>query len=296
MESYTRHTRRLLRGTTLAELLIATFIFGFLTMILLGIINFGTQTWKKVESRSSTEKDIRRALLDLSKTMRNTDVATFNCSGSYSKSINGKTFVVPWMAFKTAQAVELYDPEFVGFDGTTDTNRMQWTYFILYYAVPPTNDNCQGDTAAEKYCPHKILIKKFLAVSGTGTGGTDANITNKTYLSSSDVDPYLTQTESAKDVASGTEKAVDTTLGPSVSVVARNVLNFAPGFNDLKNSRSYGITASIPQVAFSLKCFKVLEYAKSGAIGTSDLASSLIPSTMSIQVDQKIIPANNYCP
>lgn|GEM_PF-1314335 len=289
------------RGTTLAELLIATVIFGFLTMILLGVINFGTRSWKTVESRSSAEKEVRRALLDLSRSLRNTDVRTFSY-GNYNNS--GKR--ISWMAFKTAQARELYDPEYITFDGTGASyeEKMPWTYFILYYAIPPSGDTCENDVydvsslASSQYkCPHKLLIKKYLLI-----GGTNGISTSKSYLSESDVTAYLTPTTSVNDINASNEKAIkaiedDSTLGTevfkrAVRVVSKNVLIFAANYFDPWGNRGDS-SLECPEVQFSVKCFKVLEFASSGSIGTMNLHDSSVNKTFSVQVDQKVIPANN---
>ena len=285
------------RGTTLAELLIATVIFGFLTMILLGVINFGTRSWKTVESRSSAEKEVRRALLDLSRSLRNTDVRTV----SYGNHSN-----ISWLAFKTAQAAELYDPEYITFDGTGSTyqDKLPWTYFILYYAIPPAGDSCSGDVyntsslaSSEFKCPHKLLIKKYLLI-----GGTDGISSTKSYLSDTDVTPYLTATTSVNEVDTAAEKAIkaiedDTSLGSevfknAVRVVCKNVLIFSSNYYDPWGGRGDS-SMQCPEVQFSVKCFKVLEFASSGSIGNMNLNASTVNQVFSVQVDQKIIPGNN---
>ncbi len=285
------------RGTTLAELLIATVIFGFLTMILLGVINFGMRSWKTVESRSSAEREVRRALLDLSRSLRNTDIRTFSY-GNYNKS--GQR--ISWMAFKSAQAAELYDPEYIDFDGNASTaaDRMKWNYFILYYAIPPSGDTCSNDiydtsslASSEFKCPHKLLIKKYLRI-----GGTDGIDTSKTYLSETDASTYLTPTVStAEAIASTAEKAVENDPGNSayagsVRVVSKNVLIFSANYYDPYSHRGDS-SLQCPEVQFSVKCFKVLEFASSGSIGTMNLHGSNVNQTFSVQVDQKIIPSNN---
>ncbi|MHC9544422.1 MAG: type II secretion system protein J [Vulcanimicrobiota bacterium] len=290
------------RGTTLAELLIATVIFGFLTMILLGVINFGTRSWKTVESRSSAEKEVRRALLDLSRSLRNTDVRTFSYGNT---EISGKR--VSWMAFATAQAKELYDPEYITFDGTgtTATDKMPWTYFILYYAIPPSGDSCSTDVyntsslaSSQFKCPHKLLIKKYLLIGGSGINLPSG----RSYLIESEVTPYLTSTPSVNEVNTSSETAIkaiedDTTLGTevfkrAVRVVSKNVLIFAANYFDPWAHRGDS-SLGCPEVQFSVKCFKVLEFASSGSIGTMNLHDSSVNKTFSVQVDQKIIPANN---
>lgn len=288
------------QGATLAELLIATLIFGFLTMILLGIINFGTRAWKTVESRSTAEKEVRRALLDLSKSIRNTDIRTFN----YGVTDTGSAGPVPWIAFKTAQKDDLSDPETINFDGSkVGTERIKWTYFILYYLIKPPGDLCFPETknSNEYYCPHKWLIKKFLKISTAGgpgdTGIYDTFSGSRTYLTENEAKLYLTQSDSVNTV-SAAEKAIDKSITGTVRQVCKNVLVFSTNFYDpytVPNRGDSGI--SVPEVQFSVKCFKVMEFASTGAIGKRNLndSSGAIPTTMSVQVDQKIIPANsNY--
>jgi hypothetical protein len=341
------------QGATLTELLIATVIFGFLTMILLGVINFGSNSWRNLEGRSSAQKEIRLSLLELTKSVRNTDIRTFSCGNT----TNG-TKTCNWMCFKTMQAIELYKPESLALScGPTPfpngpcpsgANRFRWSYFVLIYAISPDNcgcsttentynyvdnDNLTASSDGAKYtsilnsqqykCPHKILIKKYLAFSDADQAplywpssykGGDNNIKGfpshyspeRRFLKANDIKPYLTVSPVPSQVTSG-ETAVrddssdDSVKANCVRLIARNILVFAVNYYDPwgANGSTAGIsprgdtTLAAPEVQFTLKTFKIMENRKFG-LGAADL-NSLGAQYLSLQVDEKIIPANNNC-
>jgi type II secretory pathway pseudopilin PulG len=324
--------RRLQLGATLTELLIATVIFGFLTMILLGVINFGSNSWRNLEGRSSAQKEIRLALLDLTKSVRNTDIRSFSCGNTTNTA--GKT--CNWMCFKTFQAIELYKPETMSFDSSkSGENRFRPTYFVLYYAIQPGNCGCSsaenvyadvdGNAAAapdgvdygdllntQTYkCPHKYLIKKYLSGFDAtvakgypwGYNGSDplvllqyGNRGARQYLKGSEVKPYLTETTVPSQVNTSNEKAIINTNPNSVKLVAKNILVLAVNYYDPFSNRgdtSLAGPPALPEVQFTIKTFKIMENRKYN-LGAGDLNLGGA-KTLSLQVDEKIIPSNNNC-
>jgi len=270
-------------GTTLVELMIATFVFGFLTMLLLSIINFGTQSWRNVEARYSVETDVRRAVFDMNKEMRNTDIKTVNAKNS---TVLGKP--VYWVVF--ASPSEQMDGV-CGFD--PDSGAYINKRWVLYYAIQSANHDarygsCDTDDPASSrfYCPHKLLIKKEIYSYYDGhpyDGRRCLSPNSYESLSSSTIEQFLTSTESKNDESSSTADYVQ-----SARVLAKNVLVFTTNFSDppIRGDN----TIDTPEIQYTLRCFKIFEY--KNKVGLSNDLYGTAPS-MSVQIDSKVIPMYN---
>jgi hypothetical protein len=271
------------RGTTLVELMIATFVFGFLTMLLLSIINFGTQSWRNVEARYTVETDVRRAVFDMNKEMRNTDIKTVN-----TKRSTISTQPVYWAVFASPSQQ---------MDGVCDYDTTSGAYiykrWVLYYAMRPANHDsrygtCDTDDPANGkfYCPHKLLIKKELYSYFDGhpyDGRSCLSADSGETLSSTTVEKYLTAVESKND-----ETLANSDYVQSARVLARNVLVFTTNFGDPPSRGDISITA--PEIQYTLRCFKIFEY--KSRVGLSNDLYGTTPS-MSVQIDSKVIPMYN---
>ncbi|MHC9540635.1 MAG: type II secretion system protein J [Vulcanimicrobiota bacterium] len=270
-------------GTTLVELMIATFVFGFLTMLLLSIINFGTQSWRNVEARYTVETDVRRAVFDMNKEMRNTNIKTVSTKRS---TMLGQP--VYWVVF--ASPSQQMDGV-CGYD--TDSGAYINKRWVLYYAIQSANHDtrfgtCDTDdpVSSKFYCPHKLLIKKELYsyYDGYPYDGRQC-ISPNSYesLSSSTVEKYLTPTESRNDESSSTADYVQ-----SARVLAKNVLVFTTNFSDPPSRGD--TTIDTPEIQYTLRCFKLFEY--KNRVGLSNDLYGTTPS-MSVQIDSKVIPMFN---
>ena len=281
-------------GTTLIELMIATFIFGFLSLILLAVLNFGTRSWKSIESRSAVELELRRAAFDLNRELRGGSVIYASYGSATKSGAEGKQFYISVGSHQHWSDVPLdYS---LGIDKTTITSKPIWR-FILYYTRRPQNHDakfgsCSADNpdSSRYYCPHKLLIKKEL-YANMNPGGGDLYYDNpggsssrKCALETSKIINHLSATESLNDVSAATENGKQDYV-KDVRVLARNVLVFTTNMYDGYNG--YGDSSLSPaELQYTLRCFKILEYGK--VQGTNDLYS--LPPTMSVQLDSKVIP------
>ena len=276
-------------GATLAELMISTVIFGFITLGLLSIIQFGTKSWRHVESRYDVEKGIRRAIVDLNYNLRNTDITTFNTGISNDK--------ISWMAFKIPASYsatgEIFEDQ-LAID--TTTNKLMWNFYALYYARRP--DGCPacakiGITDAAQ-CPHKQLIKKTIFVGDSSTVGMPPGMNavdgcaNK--LTS------LTNNNLALTNASLTSLLTAPNLAQGDKVLVQDVVNFNINFNDnvtdKTKARPNGTTAKPGSVQYTLRCFKELE-ASQVHVSVDSFSNRKFSDKFTIQFDQGIIPMNN---
>jgi hypothetical protein len=212
------------------------------------------------------------------------------------------------MAFKSAQPLSLQD-DTIEYDGTLSAkDRVNWNYYVLYYAIPPPGDTCTPESYTDDqtynnlmtktfYCPHKWIVRKYLLLEERGGADNKIKIepaANRFYLTTNEINKYLTATQSTTDVTAS-ETAVDKTNPNSVKVISSNTLVFAVNFFDPFYSAARGDSTLVsPQVQFTVKCFKVLEFGSSGLIGNANL-NALSNARTAVQADQKIIPANtNY--
>ncbi len=310
---------RLSRGATLLELIIATAVFGFLTLALLGILQFGTRSWRHVESRFQAEKDIRRAVLDINSHLRNTDVATFNSGTSTIETPSDSSTPhdnlsvdekgITWMAFKTATARSgehgdgpdilegqlQYDPEH-------SSSGIKWTFFLLYYVIPLKSCSACSEFGItdERLCPHKQLVRKWLWIGdkavapdlASGTGMPETFTGGRKYIQSGELQEYLT---SPSDYKSGG--------GPFPKLLANNVMNFNVAFYDptfpAGSWRAPQAMASKPgTVQYTIRCFKQLEATQIRVKeellkgGNSDVQKRFVEK-FTMQIDQGVAPLNN---
>lgn len=288
------------RGATLTELMIATAVFGFLTLALLAIIQFGTKSWRQVESRFQAEKGIRKVVLDINSNLRNSDIATFNTDGR------------TWMAFKTSHD---YDPT----AGSTVNNnifenqflfdsngRVLWTFFSLYYLYDPKKaDACEKcDKIGYDDCPHKVLIKKWLWINNS-YGEGDPRRTPPTLASGSDISStakYLISSGSAPNtvtIPNGIMVAPDMSARPIPKILANNIMNFSVAYSikapdgKVVDRDKQGNGGKPNTVQYTVRAFKELESTK---VATSPEVSrsKAFVDRFTMQIDQGIAPLNNF--
>ncbi|MDQ7822703.1 MAG: hypothetical protein RDV48_07920 [Candidatus Eremiobacteraeota bacterium] len=275
---------RIEAGTTLLELVIATAIFGFLTLILLSIINFGTRSWRNVESRYAVETEIRRAVFDMNREMRATNISTATAGTS---DIGGGAYV-PWICF--ASAAKNSDETA---DIDVDTTAVSPLYFrwILYYCLRSGDHTgsgtCSPDvpSSSQYFCPHKLLIKKELYWE---EDLPDHKGYELSFLTSTIVKNHLTPTDSLASVS--TLEGAYASYVKSSYILARNVLVFATNYCDPSTARG-DLSLGAPELQFTLRCFKVLE----SGISVKDNAQDLygFPPTLSVQINSKVVPYIN---
>ncbi len=274
-----------MHGTTLVELMIATFIFGFLTMLLLSIINFGTQSWRNVEARYSVETDVRRAIFDMNKEMRNTNIKTVSTKCS---TVSGQ--FVYWVVFASPSQQMDGVCDYSNTTGSITYKNQRW---VLYYAMRPANHDtrygaCDADNPGSSmfYCPHKLLIKKelYCYYENPIYDGRQVIYPNlEDTLSSATVEQFLTPTESKNNESASLADYVQ-----SARVLARNVLVFTTNYGDPPTRGDISITA--PEIQYTLRCFKLFEY--KSRVGLSNDLYGTTPS-MSVQIDSKVVPMYN---
>lgn len=188
------------KGTTLVELMIATFVFGFLSIMLLGILNFGTKTWRNVESRSSVETDMRRAVMDMNREIKDT-IITSVVTGTFTPVTPAGCGPQFYLCFASlVRDGDSEDLRFWTYNGTDPTTayfslivnpaaqpseyfrRIRgYNRWILYYTIRPFKHDqllgtCSPDIPGSSIyrCPHKLLMKKELWADLPSGAGTSA--------------------------------------------------------------------------------------------------------------------------
>ncbi len=281
-------------GATLTELMVSTAIFGFITLGLLGMVQYGTKSWRKVDARFEVEKGLRRAVLDLNYNLRNTDITTFNCGNKADQGIS-------WMAFKVPvkyDASGIIYPEQIDFT-PEEATPIKWNFFLLYYTLPPSNcaecNRLFGNFDVAK-CPHKRLIKRWIFIEkatslmpATMKAFKIANLVaddkEREYLEIKD--PV-----SVKNPVAAFLTAEDLSMGDKI--LAKDIVNFNINYNDsFKDApRPPGSTAKPGTVQYTLRAFKVLE-ASAAHVTTDSFAKKDFSDRFTVQIDQGITPMNS---
>ena len=334
MRTYFLYNKFKIRGATLTELMIATAVFGFLTLALMGILQYGTKSWRQVESRFQAEKDIRKAVLDINANLRNSDINTFNTSNSATSAGGAAT----WMAFATAHdfdSANIFENR-LDFNLTASTAKPEWHFFALYYLYDPgtgcKNPRCpslRAGLGAEVGCPHKILVKKWLYIdnarpginphpsgtSPTGSAYTQSDTTPQPVITGHQrfpltnpqrLDNTLITAGPAGNLL-GAPKAADR---PAPKILTNNVMNFRVAFQAVNpgvvggggRGNLVGVAgAPVNSVQYTIRCFKELEASRSN-VSSSALGAANSPAfkrfadKYTMQIDQAIVPLNNFTP
>ena len=290
------------RGATLIELMLATAIFGFLTIALLAILQYGTKSWRQVESRFQAEKDVRKVVLDINNSLRNSDITTFNTDGK------------SWMAFKTSNN---YEPgnKILENDFKFDSNgKVVWTFFAFYYLYDPSMgggkcEKCNKLNFTGMDCPHKVLAKKWLWIKNPDASGaveTDLPLFARNFEG---YDKEITHLETTV-VSSKTGKIPDIAVEPNPAkdkpvpkILAQNIMNFTVAFSieedpNVSGRNGAGNGGKPNTVQYTVRAFKELEASEAkingATISPETLASRKFTARFTMQIDQGVAPLNNF--
>lgn len=205
------------RGVTLAELIVGFAVFMLLMTLLTVALNKGRAIWNRATSSTSSQLQLRKSFVPLSKELEETEFETIRVADGPS-SLVGKDGDAVW--FLSAQ-----DPVTGEFRRTDDGHPL-WQRNVLFYSVVPDQHdkligyNCTGGQDKDGYevrCPHKLLIKKVINYP-PGSSGPIVGSPDQELLPS--VKDYLTRPKGL-DPNISVEKGVEST-----TIVARDILTF----------------------------------------------------------------------
>ncbi len=295
----------LICGATLTELVIATAVFGFISVGLLAIIQYGTKSWRQVESRFEVEKGIRRSVMDLNYNLRNTTMTSVT-AGLEEEGIGNTP--IPWVAFQISALIDS--------DGNILEDRLQYdltdmkiqyNFFVLYYLMPPLENgtfHCSecarlGNTVAG-LCPHKWLVKRFfykLPASAAVPGKL------KSEVFSDDI-KYIVASDSSEPNTKNVKLCLrEPNIAQGDRVLSKSMMDFRVWYNDSISSpaRTYvtaGRTAQANAVQYTVRAFKALEATQAKVNITltnesSTFSNLAFVNKYTVQIDQSVVPLNS---
>lgn len=291
-------------GATLTELVIATAVFGFISLGLLSIIQYGTKSWRQVESRFEVEKGIRRAVMDLNYNLRNTSITSVT-AGVGEMGVDETA--VPWLAFQISALID---------DGSIFEDRLQYNltdkkieynFFVLYYLMPPLEKgrfNCSEcarlNNANPGICPHKWLVKRYfyrLPASGVIPDKLKSEVFPK------EIEYIVDSNYSSTDKKNVQLCLREPELNQGDRVLSKSMMDFRVWYDDSisKPKRTYvtqGKTAQTNAVQYTLRAFKSLEASQAKVNITvagqdSSFSHLAFANRYTVQIDQSVVPLNS---
>lgn len=292
--------KRKKRGMSLIELLTAAAIFSAASLVLVVILGYGVKSWKQVEGRYGSERDLRHAVLALNDSVRNTDISTVSCN------VDGN---IAWIAMKSAvygqttpsaENVGLSEANLtVKNDVFTQKVKPDWNSYVIYYVLAPRSaeekalvgqEHCQCENV--DLCPHKVLLRRVVPFTALSQGDKTEieNLPDGNYLPPSKVNGYLRFPQ---------------TNDKEVEIIARNLIKMDVkffetysgegkvyfGFSEPEVSRAYPVDStdcSPGTVYYALQCFKAFE----GERSTNVAEWKSVPMRYVLEIQQSIVPLN----
>lgn len=287
------------KGATLTELLIATVIFGAISLALISLVQYGTQSWRKVESRFDVEKGLRRAVIDINNSLRNTDFASVSTGVALNKNNNN------WLAMKQSVRLSGNIPVFSDISMSADDSKLDYNFLYIYFLVSPANClkcdalNQAGAQLNEALCPHKELIKRVVFLnktsdpdsnsSGSQTSESPSVPTSYCFLdvaNDADTVTQVASTDFAKISGGNDFSTKNYAIGDRL--LATNIMNFSINI-PASDEENYGV------VQYTLRAFKELEASKIHITSASftDRKYRRLIELFTLQIDQGVAPLNN---
>ena len=257
------------RGFTLIETLLSLGMFSVMAILLFQATRQGTQAWRNVETRFEAQMNLRRAEATLLQDLKGCSRASVNVTrvpsgGDAVWFLTATNTQVTFAGNETTGAIQR-DPN----DGTA-----LWQRNVIYYLARPTaathNDISKGTSCAadpsdtstlgteDRYCPHKMLIRKVVALPGFSSTVAEPSI-------GAGISAYLTEPLGFSTANMLAEAFLDNPLAapqpPAPKIVAPNLLSFR-------------ITRVGLFVQVDLRAVRILEAQKEVGVGVTPLDTS----------------------
>lgn len=176
---------RQVRAFSLAELLMAMTIFAIIITFSFVYLERTKRLWDKVDASTSAGQNLHKVISRLYK-----DLYNVGKSGVGTRA-NGAGDARMGDALWMLSALDPLSDEFVRSDG----GKPLWQRNVLYYlTVPQDHDSRYGIhcTHWDRYCPHKILIRKVID-SGPPTTPTSGEGEVEELIAPADIAQFLTR-------------------------------------------------------------------------------------------------------
>lgn len=181
------------RGATLTELMVAATVFSLMALTLVGLLTYGSQSYKKIESRYRMEMQIQRAVFRMDSDLRNTNIFGFSCGNrSGGRGID-------WMAFKTAVYPQadvagyesaVFDKNYENKFRRDETGKLVWSYYVIYYLEDHSSETSPHPiSGAKRLCSVYVPVKNKY---NTGAGVPESGV-----LTSDMVSAWLSNTRAS---------------------------------------------------------------------------------------------------
>ncbi len=278
--------RKIRKGTTLIEIMVAIGVFSILIVVLFLIMKYCIRNWRTVEDRVAVQTSIQQIEANLEDVISKTSFRSILIYNSdYRHAISCATFV---------------DPTTGKFDVDEETSMPISHGCILFVLLRPCDDPCLpagSDPKVEldpsrvsnpdNVCPHKLILRVDLTRNDDSdlTGSTPANTWDPIILDSSTLPSYIPQISHIDKIRrrgiTKSDYIASITGDPkyvrSVKVIAKDILSF----NVEKQSNP-------PGVEVILRGFRHLEAGEYIHVGTQDITGS----RFAVEVKNLIIPQN----
>ena len=292
-------------GFTLVEVMISVVVFAVLSIVLGVILNVGLKSWKEVNARTESERDLNRAVNDINFSIKNSMLDDITCD-SVNTTYRGNGYIIcpSFASYKTASGkYTILENEF-DFDissystdeGIAFENNLKHNFWVAYCVLRDVNcplcasmfgstTNEDGSTSINYagVCPHRYLIKKWYKSNNLEESVNISNIavwnessSDISTLLNTDFSSYLSSSKTSYD-----------------KVLSKNILAFSA------NKSSYGVLYYIKIFKQNVNQLKISEEKISLSINSFYNDVKGIASTEQdplknycLEVHSKVIPLN----
>ena len=292
-------------GFTLVEVMVSVAVFAILSIVLGVILNVGLKSWKEVNAKTESERDLNRAVNDINFSLRNSMLEDITCD-SLNNTYNGNGYIIcpSFASCKTPSGkYTILENEF-DFDissysteeGIAFENNLKHNFWVVYCVLKDgkcplcasmfgsiTNEDGSTGINYAGVCPHRNLIKKWYKSNNLEESVNIPNLpvwnegsNNISTLLTTDFNNYLTSSKTSYD-----------------KVLSKNILAFSA------NKSTYSILYYIKIFKPNVNQIKISEEKISSSINSFYNDVKGIASTEQdplknycLEVHSKVIPLN----
>ena len=288
MNTIKKNKKKHKRGFSLVEVMISVALFSILSVVLGVILNIGLKSWKEVNAKTESERDLNRAINDINVSIRNSMLSYITCD-NLEITCNGNGYIIcpSCIAYQSAGDDETYtilENEFdidIYSDTTSSENdtifirNFNQNFWIVYCVLKNSKcDKCASMFGSDYsgICPHRNLVKKWYRSASLNSSIKISNLTAVWGTSGNDISTLLeTSFEDYLKHNNYNDK-----------VLSRNILAFA------SNKSSYNVSYYMKMFKPNLNKFGIDEQKISSSI---DYFYKDVNRTLSTEQD----PLKNYC-